>query len=66
MAHIILNGTPTDTEHQTLAQLIHALDLTNKRFAVEVNQHIVSKSKLEQYVIQDQDQIEVIHAVGGG
>lgn len=66
MLQIILNGIPTETNSQNLAQLIESLNLANTRFAIEVNAQIISKSKLEHFLIQDQDQIEVIHAVGGG
>ncbi|KAA5621629.1 sulfur carrier protein ThiS, partial [Pseudomonas aeruginosa] len=40
--------------------------LEGKRFAVEHNQQIVPKSKLEQITIAQHDRIEIIHAVGGG
>ena len=63
---IYLNGEPTDTSCQTLLQLVQSLALNGKRFAVEVNEMIVPKSKLEHIMISDQDRIEIIHAVGGG
>ena len=63
---IYLNGELADTSCQTLLQLVHSLALNGKRFAVEVNEMIVPKSKLEHTMISDQDRIEIIHAVGGG
>ncbi|NUF38628.1 sulfur carrier protein ThiS [Acinetobacter lactucae] len=63
---IYLNGELTDTPCQNLLQLIQELALEEKRFAVEHNQQIVSKSKLEQISIAQHDRIEIIHAVGGG
>lgn len=64
--HIYLNGESTDTSCENLQQLVQSLALEGKRFAVEKNEMIISKSKLEQTPICDQDRIEVIHAVGGG
>ena len=63
---IYLNGELTDTTCENLQQLIQALDLEGKRFAVERNQQIVPKSKLEQTTITSKDRIEIIQAVGGG
>ena len=51
---------------RTQVTLVQSLALENKRFAVELNEMIVPKSKLEQKQIQAQDHIEIIHAVGGG
>ncbi|MFW2723460.1 sulfur carrier protein ThiS, partial [Acinetobacter baumannii] len=48
---IYLNGELTDTPSQNLLQLIQELALEGKRFAVEHNQQIVPKSKLEQITI---------------
>ncbi len=63
---IFLNGEPQETSCQNLLQLIQELSLEGKRFAVEMNERIISKSKLEQTHISDRDHIEIIHAVGGG
>lgn len=63
---IYLNGELADTPCQNLMQLIQALALEGKRFAVEYNQQIIPKSKLEQISIAQHDRIEIIHAVGGG
>lgn len=63
---IFLNGEPKETTCQNLLQLIQELSLEGKRFAVEMNEMIISKSKLEQTSISAKDRIEIIHAVGGG
>ena len=63
---IFLNGEPQDTSCQNLLQLIQELSLEGKRFAVEMNEMIISKSKLEQTQLSDKDRIEIIQAVGGG
>ena len=63
---IFLNGEPQETACQNLLQLVHELSLEGKRFAVEMNEMIISKSKLELTPITEKDRIEIIHAVGGG
>lgn len=63
---IYLNGEAVNTHCQTLLELIQSLDLENKRFAVEMNQHIVSKTQLANTPITEHAHIEIIHAVGGG
>lgn len=63
---IYLNGNAQETTCQNALQLVQALALEGQRFAVEINEMIISKSKLEQTSLSDQDRIEIIHAVGGG
>lgn len=63
---IYINGEAQHTACSTLLELIQALALEGKRFAVEKNEMIIPKSKLAQVAICDEDRIEIIHAVGGG
>ena len=63
---VYINGEQQETQCKNLLELVQSLALEGKRFAVEVNEMIISKSKLEQTPICDQDRIEIIHAVGGG
>lgn len=63
---IYLNGELQETQCKTLLELVQELSLEGKRFAVEINEMIVSKSKLALTRISDSDHIEIIHAVGGG
>ncbi|MDN5511802.1 MULTISPECIES: sulfur carrier protein ThiS [unclassified Acinetobacter] len=63
---IYLNGEAKNTTCTNLLELIQELELEGKRFAVEQNEMIISKSKLAQTPICAEDQIEIIHAVGGG
>ena len=63
---IYLNGKAQETTCQNALQLVQALALEGQRFAVETNEMTISKSKLEQTSLSDQDRIEIIHAVGGG
>jgi len=58
-------------EHQfnqplTAAELVEHLGLQGRRIAMEVNQEIVPRSGYPNYVLKDNDRVEIIHAVGGG
>ncbi len=46
--------------------LIEMLDLSDKRFAIEVNEELVSRSSFEDYRLKPNDRIEIVHAIGGG
>lgn len=63
---IYLNGELIDTPSQTLLELVQSLDLHDKRFAIEMNEHIISKSRFADTALQHHARIEIIHAVGGG
>jgi sulfur carrier protein len=64
---IFVNGDrrefPTDL---TAAQLIETLGLSGKRLALEVNQEIVPRSTFNSHRFRDGDQVEIVHAIGGG
>ncbi len=51
---------------KTLAELIAELGLTGKRLAIELNQEIVPRSEHANTQIQPNDQVEIVHAIGGG
>ncbi len=53
-------------EQSSMAALIEQLALTGKRIAVEVNEELIPRSTFEQHLIQANDRIEIINAVGGG
>ena len=50
----------------TLAGLAEALDLNPLKVAVERNLVVVPRSTLGQVAVEDGDQIEIVHFVGGG
>ena len=63
---ITLNGKIHISTCQNLLELIQQMDLDDKRFAVEVNENIIPKSRLATTLIHANDRIEIIQAVGGG
>ena len=64
---IIVNGDPTDiAEGINMSGLIEHLRLTDQRLAVEVNDELVPRSRFDQHRLENNDHVEIIHAVGGG
>jgi thiamine biosynthesis protein ThiS len=64
---IIINGEPRDIESRTsIEQLVQLLDLQGKRLAIEVNHAIVPRSEFAIYQLSEHDQVEIVHAIGGG
>lgn len=65
--NIHLNGEPYQTEQAlTIAGLIAKLAMGEKRFAVEVNEQIIPRSKHSDYALQADDVVEIVVAIGGG
>ncbi len=50
----------------TIASLVIALDLTDKRLAIERNGEIVPRSQFAEVLLLEGDQLEIVGAVGGG
>ena len=64
---IQLNGEPRDcASGTTISALLEAEGLAERRVAVEVNGDIVPRSQHGTTVLHDGDQLEVVHAIGGG
>jgi len=67
MMNILVNGVPHELPAGTCLQtLIDQLQLTGKRYAVEVNKEIVPRSEHADYVLNDGDKVEIVQAIGGG
>jgi len=64
--NIYINGEQQQTECRNLLELVQGFALEGKRYAVEVNEMIIPKSRLAETPICEADKIEIIHAVGGG
>ena len=64
---IQLNGEPFELpDGETVAALLARRELTGRRVAVEPNLDIVPRSQHAQTVLKEGDQVEVVHAIGGG
>lgn len=67
MAQIYINGESQQLESNvTLAHLLNELGLAGKRLAVELNQEIVPRSTYAEVVLEEDDRIEIVQAIGGG
>lgn len=65
--HIQLNGERYELpDGQSVADLLQRLELTGRRLAVELNRDIVPRSQHAATTLVEGDQIEVVHAIGGG
>ncbi len=64
---IQLNGERYELpEGVSVADLLQRLELIGRRLAVEVNRDIVSRSQHATTILADGDQVEIVHAIGGG
>jgi len=53
-------------EGTTVTQLLAQLSIQPERVVVEVNLAILKRAQLPTTVLKDQDQVEIVHFVGGG
>ena len=67
MISISVNGRPESVENGiSIVRLLVLLGLAEKRVAVELNREIVPRSQHAETHIEPDDQIEIVHAIGGG
>ena len=55
-----------DKNVKTLADIIGKFDIKTKYFAVMLNTEIIPKKNLPQTSLKDDDEVEIVHMVGGG
>ena len=53
-------------ENNNLLNLINSLKIPIKKVAIELNEEIVDKEKLNKKVLKNNDKIEIVHFIGGG
>ena len=64
---IRLNGEIRQvTDQCSISEVLKILDLQNKRVAVEVNLEVIPRAQHASFTLAANDNIEIIHAVGGG
>ena len=64
---IKVNGKVKLIKNNTkLSNLIKFLKIPVKKVAIELNQEIVDKKKLEKIILKKNDKIEIVHFIGGG
>jgi thiamine biosynthesis protein ThiS len=64
---IQLNGESREaTENLSLSELISTLNLRPEQMAIELNQQVVRRMHWPETMLQEGDQVEIVHFVGGG
>ena len=64
---IKLNGkVKTINKNSKLSNIIKNFKIPLKKVAIELNQEIVDKKKLNKINIKKNDKIEIVHFIGGG
>jgi len=64
---IKINGKfKTINEKSKLSNLINSLKIPIKKVAIELNQEIIDKKKLNKIDLKKNDKIEIVHFIGGG
>ena len=53
-------------ENSKIQTLIYDLRIPIKKVAIELNQEILDKKKLNKIKLKDNDKIEIVHFIGGG
>jgi len=64
---ILVNGDEIELqEGDTILDLLEHLSLQDAKLAIELNQSIVPRSLHKEQVLKHHDQVEIVHAIGGG
>ena len=64
---ITLNGKAHQLSgQQSVAELVATLNLSHQAVAVAVNRSIIARPDWDEYQLHAQDQVDVVHAIGGG
>ena len=64
---IKINGSFKSVKDNTnLSVLLKTLKIPLKKVAIELNQEILDKKKLNKQILKDNDKIEIVHFIGGG
>jgi thiazole synthase len=64
---VYINGQSRDiAENSRVSDVITELELTGKKIAVELNEEILPFQQHTIHVLQAEDRLEIVHAIGGG
>ncbi len=64
---ITLNGVPHDVAiSSSLLDLITSLELPNQAMAAAVNRTVVPRQQWQDCMLQPQDVVDIVRAIGGG
>ena len=64
---IKINGKiSTIKDNLTLSEYLKDLNIPIKKVAIELNQEIMDKNRLNKIKLKKNDKIEIVHFIGGG
>ena len=64
---IKINGKfSTINENLSLSIFLKELKIPLKKVAIELNQEIIDKNKINKIKLKNNDKIEIVHFIGGG
>ncbi|GMR12354.1 MAG: hypothetical protein BMS9Abin29_0543 [Gemmatimonadota bacterium] len=67
MIQVRLNGKDREIESDlTLRELLESLELNPHMVVVELNREIISRDVIGDVRVEEGDQVELVHFVGGG
>ncbi len=66
MIAIKVNGELQQTEAHLLSELVQKFSFNAPFYAVAINRTIIPRSEFETTPLKEGDEIEIVHAVGGG
>ena len=53
-------------EKYRMSDLVKNLKIPMKKVAIEINQEIIDKKKINKIILKKNDKIEIVHFIGGG
>ena len=53
-------------ENLSLSVFLKQLKIPLKKVAIELNQEIIDKNKINKIILKTNDKIEIVHFIGGG
>ena len=49
-----------------VSNLLRDINISLKKVAIEINQEIIYKKKIDKMILKKNDKIEIVHFIGGG
>lgn len=63
----LLNGEKKELpKGSSLQTLVDDLKMTGQAMAIAVNRQVITRQKWSEYQLKDNDQVDVVRAIGGG
>ena len=54
------------SNNYSVSDLVKNLKIPMKKVAIELNQEIIDKKKINKIILKKKDKIEIVHFIGGG